>query len=123
MLKNSHFHNTTQDLTLTDYQAFLKKSQEDGRTDYPSAFLFVNITPISNEQLALLSKENVDPLRCTRAQLANLAAEIIMQNGFSKTKLNFQEIKAFTLEIGSHYNSVSYHNFSHGFALMQVILP
>lgn len=37
-----------QDLALSDYDAFIKKSKEENRTDYPSAFNFIKISPISD---------------------------------------------------------------------------
>jgi hypothetical protein len=37
-----------QNLEISDYDAFLKKSKEEGRTDYPSVFKTIKITPVTD---------------------------------------------------------------------------
>lgn len=63
----------------------------------------------------------MDPLRCTRTQLAGIAADIILDNSFSRFNFDPENIVNLTMAIADRYNNVSYHNFSHGFGLMQVI--
>lgn len=109
-----------QDLSISDYDGFLRQSQKEGRTDYPANFKFIKIKSISDDDLCKMRKIDVDPLRCTRTQLAGIAADIILDNSFAKSKFNPEHIVNLTMEIADRYNSVSYHNFSHGFALMQV---
>lgn len=68
-----------------------------------------------------MPKEDIPPLNCTRAQLVLLTVDIVMENSFAKSNINPQHLKLLVGEIADNYNSVSYHNFTHGFALMQML--
>jgi hypothetical protein len=45
---------------------------------------------------------------------------MVTENSFSKQKLDRNNVEELITEIANNYNSVSYHNFTHGFSLMQV---
>jgi len=47
---------------------------------------------------------------------------MIMENSFAKNRFSEENLRSLITGIANNYNSVSYHNFSHGFALMQVFL-
>jgi hypothetical protein len=45
-----------------------------------------------------------------------------MENSFSRSSLNADNLTLLIAEIADNYNSVSYHNFTHGFSLTHVTI-
>lgn len=45
-----------------------------------------------------------------------------MENSFSRSSLNAENLTLLIAEIADNYNSVSYHNFTHGFSLTHVTI-
>lgn len=44
-----------------------------------------------------------------------------MENNFAKASLNTDNLTLLVAEIADNYHSVSYHNFTHGFSLAQML--
>lgn len=76
---------------------------------------------MTDAELMKLNIEDIPALNCTRKQLCGVSVRIVLELKGFVGKIGETAIKGLIEEICLNYNNVSYHNFTHGFSLMQVI--